>query len=436
MGYCTALILSSKQVYYGNYFGYPPLTLAEFSKRISHTTPHASGELVFNTAMSGYVEVLSDPSFYEQLVCMTYPHIGNYGVDLSWSESGSNISIPNTTQLRSKSIMASGLVVRELYDGPIPEGRISLSRWLEEEGVSGITGIDTRTLTIHLRDNKVENAAILFLEKNRLEEEIEEAYTLVNMISNMEGKDLVSHVCLNNTHTINTIPSHTDTLDTHLPTSSLSKLPFYSEVSSKKISNSADIKMAVLDCGCKYATIQMLAQYIPNITLLSDSVSSEDIVKEQFDLLLVSNGPGDPSVLNEKIVLLQSLLGKITLCGICLGTQLLALTIGASTYKLPFGHHGINHPVKDILHNKLYITSQNHGFAVDENTLPQGAQVWFRNTNDDTLEGFIYPEKKIYSVQFHPEAAPGPTDTMWILHYFIHLAIHNRMQEEPINTRE
>ncbi len=155
------------------------------------------------------------------------------------------------------------------------------------------------------------------------------------------------------------------------------------------------------------------------ISLFPQDATIDNIQEKNIDMLLVSNGPGDPSVLSKQTKCLEDLLGTLLICGICLGHQLIAKAIGARIYKMSFGHHGGNHPVIDLTTKKLYITSQNHGFAVDEKTLPTDAKVWFRNTNDNTVEGIMYPSKKVYSVQFHPEASPGPLDTQWIIDSFL-----------------
>lgn len=400
----TALVLASGKIFFGDSFGSKApdindfITMSSDPNTVWKKTGFFAGEVVFNTAMSGYVEVLSDPSFAGQLVCMTYPHIGNYGVDKQWSESGSALSTNTQDGLRSE-IQASGFIVKDIYQGPVSDGRITLDAWMKQEGICGISGIDTRALTVHLRDNGAENGVIVSLDSNSLkgisnkslEDMLQKVVAQVKTLPDMEGRNLVSQVGLKQ---------------------------------SIELDRAKDDKfhVGILDFGCKHNIIRLFEERNCHITLFQDNVSPEDVLSKNLDMVLVSNGPGDPAVLEYQTKLIQKLIGKITLCGICLGTQLLALSIGAKTYKLSFGHHGINHPVKDVYTNKLFITSQNHGFAVDENSLPDGAFPWFINTNDDTLEGFIYPEKQMYSVQFHPEAAPGPVDSLWIIDYFIEQA--------------
>lgn len=409
----TALILSSGRVFFGKSFGMTPPTLGEFStiliqsKNKGRAAGNFAGELVFNTAMTGYVEVLSDPSFSGQLICMTYPHIGNYGVEVNWSESGSQLFTKEsgTSGVRSKNIMAAGLIVRELYRGPIPENRVSLSNWMQNEGIAGICNIDTRSLTLYLRDHGTENAAILTINTSNESEELNQSIALLKEIPKMEGRDIVSEVVLQTTHRIR-VSSDSDIIRQDISQSSLN--------------------IGILDFGCKHNIIRLLEKRNCNIDLLSYDMTFHEILRSGYDMILVSNGPGDPAVLNVQQALIASIIGKVTLCGICLGTQLLALSMGAQTYKMPFGHHGINHPVRNELDSRLYITSQNHGFAVDEHTLPHDSQIWFRNTNDNSLEGFICPSKRIYSVQFHPEAAPGPSDTMWIIDYFLEKTLETR----------
>lgn len=421
----TALVLDSGKIFLGKSFGKVAPSAEDFvalisdkdsgKDTVSTRTRFFAGEVVFNTAMSGYVEVLTDPSFSGQLVCMTYPHIGNYGVDTRWSESGSAMNIDlskaniNTQEgkfrqqektgqtqrgIRSE-IQASGFIVKDVYQGPVPEGRITLDAWMKQEGICGISGIDTRALTLYLRDNGAENGVIVSLDgvaEHDLDMTIKKIVEHIHVLPSMEGRDLVKEVGLKQSMVLNN--------ETH----------------------TGQLHVGILDFGCKHNIIRLFEERNCKITLFKDDATADDVLSKKLDMVLVSNGPGDPAVLAYQKQLIQALVGKITLCGICLGTQLLALSIGATTYKLPFGHHGINHPVKDVCSKQLFITSQNHGFAVDANTLPKGASPWFINTNDNTLEGFIYPEKQMYSVQFHPEAAPGPVDSLWIIDYFLEQA--------------
>ena len=514
----AALILKSGRIFYGTWFGAHPVALhlligagqghyPGITKNAHLSMSKSAGELVFNTAMSGYVEVLSDPSFFGQLICMTYPHIGNYGVDLDWIESRINPFLPDdmravrdisTLSLKNanktdtkkiqRSIMASGLVIKELYDGPLPSTVIPLNQWMCEQGVSGVYGVDTREITRILRDDGTENACIIALPNNNTEKEHCTLYnddlvsitSSMNDIPNMEGQNLASLVQIDTTSALSVTSqeyvSQKQTKDTSItaqlenidinvrqsyrasetPDTETDRLGSLTD-SLTSSSQKTLLRVGILDFGCKTNIIRSLfdshqkvefvslipiAPIVPlgHHTTLEYEYESNNIdqtkytanitqyveyVISQNDMLLVSNGPGDPQVLKQGIEFIAECLGKIPISGICLGTQLLALAMGARTYKMHFGHHGINHPVKDLTTNQLYITSQNHGFAVDEQSLPSGAKIWFRNTNDQSVEGFMCPTQQVYSVQFHPEAAPGPNDTLWIIDYFLEQAKNN-----------
>ncbi|RKX90820.1 MAG: carbamoyl phosphate synthase small subunit [Spirochaetes bacterium] len=344
------------------------------------------GEVVFNTGMSGYVEIVTDPSYTGQIVVMTYPHIGNYGVDPDWFESlGTGGSADGITGL-------SGFVVRSLYRGKVPEGRQTLHDFLTEAGVPGISGVDTRALTLKLRDEGSINGIIVRGTEDRDSLAPDEKAKVLSFLSrcpSMEGCNLVSE-------TGTTAPVE------------------YNSGGSPHI--------AVVDCGIKENILRSLLSRGCRVTAVPSDYTSREILNLESDGVLISNGPGDPAVLTEIIHAVKELIGKVPLSGICLGHQILGLALGADTVKMKFGHHGINHPVRNMENGNVLITSQNHGFMIDESTLPEGVDVWMRNSNDNTVEGIKHRELSILSTQFHPEAAPGPHDSLWIFDEIIKTA--------------
>ncbi|OQY34615.1 MAG: carbamoyl phosphate synthase small subunit [Spirochaetaceae bacterium 4572_59] len=371
------LVLEDGTVFPGKGFG-------EVAPRISALTIAAVkpfGEVVFNTGMSGYHEILTDPSYTGQLVTMTYPHIGNYGTRNEWSENGPE---PDSRV----NVKVSGFVVRSLYDGPLPAGRVSLHSYLLENGISGISGIDTRKLTLRLRDLGSCNGIIVRL--NNGKEEWTDTYgdSVVDFLQSlppMEGQNLIGQVGTSDICEIEGSGPH----------------------------------IALLDYGIKANIIKELERRNCRITLLPSHTGINVINRIKPDAVFLSNGPGDPAVLGKQIKLAQDVLGKYPIVGICLGHQILGLALGGETCKMKFGHHGCNHPVRDEETKKVFVTSQNHGFVVKEESLPKGVTVRFRNANDGSIEGLEWKEKNLFCVQFHPEAAPGPLDSTWIFDAFL-----------------
>lgn len=317
------------------------------------------GEVVFTTGMTGYVETLTDPSYADQIVVFTYPLIGNYGVasDKTWE---------------SSKIHAAGVIVSDLapfYSHSKAEK--SLLSWLEEQDVPIITGIDTRTLTLKIRKQGVVPAAI------------------------------------------------SDTLETPKEFIDPNALDLVAKVSTKEIKNygNGSYKIIAVDCGIKENIIRCLLNFDVSIKVVPFDY---DYTKEDYDGLFLSNGPGDPANCISTIrILRNALTSNKPIFGICLGAQLLSLAIGAKTYKLPFGHRAQNQPVIHFNTNKCYLTTQNHGFAVDSTTLPKDWRVSFKHLNDDSVQGIEHKEKPFFAVQFHPEANPGPVDTYWLFERFI-----------------
>lgn len=315
-----------------------------------------SGEVVFNTGMVGYVEALTDPSYRGQILVSTYPLVGNYGV-------------PDKKLFESEKIQAAGLIVSEYCDDYSHAGaKESLGEWLKRSKIPAMTGVDTRALTKILREKGVMLGHLSPAGKK-------------GKLQDPNQRNLVAEV----------------------------------SIAKKRSYGSGAKKIIAVDCGMKENIVRMLEH--PGATVVRVPWDY-DFTKEKYDGLFISNGPGDPERCEATIKHLQKAMRKETpILGICLGTQLLALAAGGSTYKLKYGHRSQNQPctIAGKRPPRTYITSQNHGFAVDAKTLPKEWKVWFTNANDGSVEGIKHKTKPFQAVQFHPEAAPGPTDTGWII---------------------
>ena len=362
-------------------------------------------EIVFNTSMAGYLEVLTDPSYAGQAVCMTYPLIGNYGICKDDMES-----------LRP---WPDGFIVREL--SRIPSNfrcDMTIQQFLEENGVPGIAGIDTRALTKILREKGTMNGMITTDEHYDLEQVLPKlkAYTT--------GKVVEKVTCAQKY----TIPAVTD-LAQNGPLSGMAR--FDKEAYEKgqrekkpalvKELNGAGLKIALMDFGAKANIARSLAERGCEVTVYPALTTAEEILKDKPDGIMLSNGPGDPKECTSIIQEIKKLYDtEMPIFAICLGHQLMALATGADTYKMKYGHRGGNHPVKDLATGRVYISSQNHGYVVDTEHLdPKIATPAFINVNDGTNEGLAYTGKNIFTVQFHPEACPGPQDSGYLFDRFI-----------------
>lgn len=316
------------------------------------------GEVVFNTGMVGYVESLTDPSYAGQILTFTYPLIGNYGV-------------PDSSAWESKKIHVKGVIVSELaacYSNH--NAKHSLREWLEQQKIPYLFGIDTRALTKRLRTQGVVPGAIV-IGTQPPSEFVD--FSSINWVQEVSIKEPVEYG------------------------------------SGKKL-------IIAVDCGMKENILRCLLQYPVRVKRVPYNY---DYTQENFDGIFISNGPGDPERCNETVAILQKALKlRKPTFGICLGTQLMALAVNAKTFKLPFGHRSQNQPCLELKSNLSYLTSQNHGYAVDEASLPQDWQVSFRNLNDQTVAGIEHKELPFFSVQFHPEASPGPLDTQWLFKKF------------------
>ena len=334
------------------------------------------GEVCFNTGMTGYQEILTDPSYCGQIVVMTYPHIGNYGV--------------NPDDVESSRIHVEGFAIREETEIPSnPRAKQSVGDYLREARIVGIQDIDTRALTRHIRNHGAMNGIIstVDLEEPSLFEKVKAAPA-------MAGLDLAARVSCDRVH------------DWGDPTASGTGEP---------------LRVAAIDYGMKWNSLRSLAAHGCEITIFPATSSSSDILAIHPDGVFLSNGPGDPAAITYAVKTVKDLLGKNPIFGICLGHQLLGLALGGNTYKLKFGHHGINHPVKNIQSGRVEITSQNHGFAVDPDSLPAHTEITHWNLNDNTAEGLRCDKFPAFSVQYHPEAGPGPHDSQYLFREFIHL---------------
>ncbi|MEI6757746.1 MAG: glutamine-hydrolyzing carbamoyl-phosphate synthase small subunit [Chlorobium sp.] len=356
------LVLENGSVYNGTAFGH---------------IGEATGEVVFNTSHTGYQEILTDPSYAGQMVLMTYPLIGNYGINIADNESGK--------------IWASAFIVREvsqLYSNY--EATMSLDSCLREAGVTGLAGIDTRKLVREIREKGAMRGIISVLDETE-ELLLEKA----QQIPEMAGLDLVKTVTVSENYSI----EKTD----------------------------ARYHVAAFDYGIKANILRMLQQAGCRVTVLRAGATAEEVIDLNVDGVFLSNGPGDPSAVGYAIETIKKLADynrttrPLPIFGICLGHQLLSLAFGAETYKLKFGHHGSNHPVKNMASTKIEITSQNHGFAVSMDSLPEELEMTHLNLYDNTVEGVKHRTLPCFSVQYHPESAPGPHDSHYLFDQFTSL---------------
>lgn len=328
----------------------------------------ASGEFVFNTVLCGYQEVLSDPSYAGQVITFTYPHVGNYGVNAADNESA-------RTHCR-------GVVMRDLArraSNHRSEG--GLATWLSAKGIPGVAGVDTRRLTRHIRDHGAIPGVFGIAGEGALRDALGRARST-------DGIDLVATVTDPDGRSV---PSRTG----------------------------ATRRIVALDLGIKTTIVEQLA-LLGSVEIVPAGTSVADVLAREPDGVFVSNGPGDPAAVEGVAATVGRLLGEVPLFGICMGHQMLGAAMGAETYKLPFGHHGGNHPVSDLATGRVEITSQNHNYCVDPDTL-HGAEITHLNLNDGTLEGFRCTDVAAFAIQYHPEAGPGPHDSHYLFGRFAEL---------------
>jgi len=378
------LVLEDGSVYEGHSFG-------------SATTTY--GEVVFDTSMTGYQEMLTDPSFAGQILVPTYPLIGNYGI--------------NESDFESKQIQVRGLVVREYCLRPSHwQSTRTLHEFLLTYGIPGISGIDTRALTRHLR---LQGAMMgIVTSQMTAEEALEELKTLPRY-------DSVNFVRQVSTEKIYEWQPHAPA------PANLISFPLKGEKKEPVLSLSKDegeakqSHIAVIDLGLKYSILRILSQLGCRATAVPCTASAEDILVLDPAGIVLSPGPSNPVLLDDITDTVRDLIGKKPTMGICLGHQLIGKALGAKTFKLKFGHRGGNHPVRDLATGRVYITAQNHGYALDADTLRGGLEVSHINLNDGTVEGLRHRDLPILSIQYHSEAAPGPLDNMYLFERFLEM---------------
>ncbi|WP_258359367.1 glutamine-hydrolyzing carbamoyl-phosphate synthase small subunit [Moorella sulfitireducens (nom. illeg.)] len=356
------LVLADGTVFTGEAFGHPG---------------SCHGEVVFNTSMTGYQEILTDPSYCGQIVVLTYPLIGNYGI--------------NAEDLESERPQVAGFIVHEACSRPSNwRATGDIDRYLKENRIPALQGVDTRALTRHLRRHGTMRGILAAGDVN-----LDELKDRAVMEPPLSGPRLVPAVT--------------------------NKEPFTVAGGERRI--------VLYNFGVKENIIRWLRRLDCTVTVMPAGSRAADILAARPHGVVVSNGPGDPKDVPYGVATIRELLGKVPVMGICLGHQLLALALGADTYKLPFGHRGGNHPVKDLSTGRVYITSQNHGYAVRAETLPDEATVTHINLNDGTVEGLRHRQLPVFSVQYHPESSPGPTDSEYLFHEFIRMVDANRGKE-------
>ncbi|MBM4463634.1 MAG: glutamine-hydrolyzing carbamoyl-phosphate synthase small subunit [Chloroflexi bacterium] len=359
MARTVSLVLEDGSVYEGYSFG---------------ATVSTYGEVVFNTSMTGYQEMLTDPSYAGQILVLTYPLIGNYGISEHDFES-------NRIQVRA-------LIVREDCQQPSPwQSASTLHQFLETNGIPGIYGVDTRSLTRRLRSQGVMMGAIV------TDKSPEEALEQLRGVPRYDSIDFVKEVS--------------------------TKAPYQWEPLRTETDSSP--RIIVLDCGLKYNILRILRRLGCKVTAVPCTYSAEQILELKPDGILLSPGPGDPALLGHIVDTVKKLVGTKPIMGICLGEQLIGRAFGATTFKLKFGHRGGNHPVRDLETGMVHITAQNHGYAVDADTLMGGLEVSHTNLNDDTVEGLRHRDFPVISIQYHSEASPGPRDNLYLFDRFLEM---------------
>lgn len=354
------------------------------------TSAEATGEVVFNTAMTGYQEILTDPSYKGQIITFTYPHIGNYGV--------------NSYDVESDRLQAEGLIVRE-YSRVYSNWRAerSLGDYLQEFGLIGIEGIDTRMLVRILRSEGAMRGIVTARESNS-----DALVARARALPSMSGLDLTGLVT---------------SRESFMWLADKSE-PF---ILPAVVNGTKPLRVAALDFGVKRNILRRLAEHGCEVKVFPATATAREILDYNPDGIFLSNGPGDPSAVEQGIQTIRELVQERPVFGICLGHQLLSLAFGATTYKLKFGHRGANHPVKNLLTNTVEITSQNHGFGVELSSMPEELELTHVNLNDNTVAGFRHKTLPVFCVQYHPEAAPGTHDSDYLFDDFV-----RSMQERSV----
>jgi carbamoyl-phosphate synthase small subunit len=367
----AVLALADGTVYHGTSFGFDG---------------ECSGEVVFNTSMTGYQEVLTDPSYRGQIVTMTYPEIGNTGI--------------NPEDVESNRPWVEGFIVREAWGPPSNWRHVeSLDSYLRRYRICGIAGIDTRALTRRLRDGGSQMAML-----SALDADPEALVRRARELPSIVGRDLVREVTADRV-------AHWETGEWDLEKGYLPASEFRARFGRIP-------RVVAVDYGVKQNILRMLVTHGFDVTVVPASATSREILAHSPDGIFLSNGPGDPEGVPYAVEAVRDLLGKVPMFGICLGHQIMGLALGGKTFKLKFGHHGCNQPVKDLATGKVEISSQNHNFSVDPDSLGGKARITHVNLNDNTVEGLTVPSLRCFSVQYHPEASPGPHDSRYLFTRF------------------
>lgn len=360
------LVLADGSVYQGNSFG---------------AEADAYGEVVFNTSMVGYQEMLTDPSYAGQILVPTYPLIGNYGI--------------NKEDFESNKIQVSGFVVREECYQPNHYLSIkTLQQYLAEYDIPGISGVDTRAITRKLRSGGVMMGMIT------TDKTPQQALEQLLKLPDYGETDFVKQVT--------------------------TEAPYEWELHSLEKALTSLPRVVVIDCGLKYSILRIMHRMGCRVTAVPCTMTAKEILALKPDGIILSPGPGNPAVLDYLVETVRALIGKKPIMGICLGGQLISLALGAKTFKLKFGHRGGNHPVRDLSTGKIHITAQNHGYVTDPTTLPEGWEVTHINLNDGTAEGLRHKELPVFSIQYHSEASPGPWDRISHFEDFVQMVRRNK----------
>ncbi len=362
------------------------------------------GEVVFSTSMTGYQEMLTDPSFAGQIVMPTYPLIGNYGI--------------NARDVESRRVQVSGFVVRRHDTRPSHSlSDMTLDEYLASQGIAGIAGVDTRAITRRLRSRGVMMGAIA------VDESPEEALRRIAEMPPYVDLDLVARVSTEHPYDWDQ-PLGNNPRRRGDGTSALASFPPATASASVSVrvpsfGSPRPPRILVSDYGLKYNILRMLRSRGCEVVAMPAAASAQDVLDRQPDGVLLSPGPGNPELLDYAVETATGLLGRVPILGICLGNQVLGRAFGGRNFKLKFGHRGANHPVRDLATGRVYITSQNHGFAVDADTLPSEVEVSHVNLNDGTVEGLRHRSLPVMSIQYHSEASPGPLDNEQVFDHFL-----------------